>query len=40
MLPKNRLRNVRMERLKLFAGDSHPYEANITKNYIDKRLHF
>lgn len=30
MLPKNRLRKVRLERLKVFDGSSHPYEQNIT----------
>ncbi|MCK5471792.1 50S ribosomal protein L13 [Candidatus Gracilibacteria bacterium] len=27
MLPKNRLRNGRMQRLKIFTGDQHPHEA-------------
>lgn len=30
MLPKNRLRKVRLDRLKVFDGSSHPYEQNIT----------
>ncbi|KAF1812855.1 mitochondrial 54S ribosomal protein YmL23 [Eremomyces bilateralis CBS 781.70] len=29
MLPKNRLRDVRMGRLKVFEGDAHPYKKNI-----------
>ncbi|CAG8450388.1 9275_t:CDS:2 [Diversispora eburnea] len=33
MLPKNRLRDVRLERLKIFPDENHPYEANIIKNY-------
>lgn len=30
MLPKNRLRKVRMARLKIFDGSEHPYKGNIT----------
>ena len=33
MLPKNKLRERRLERLKIFADDTHPYESNITKRY-------
>jgi large subunit ribosomal protein L13 len=33
MLPKNRLRQVRMDRLKIFEGAEHPYDANIIKQY-------
>jgi large subunit ribosomal protein L13 len=33
MLPKNRLREVRMDRLKIFEGAEHPYEANIIKQH-------
>lgn len=33
MLPKNKLRQVRLERLKIFEGSEHPYEANIIKQY-------
>ncbi|KAI7897503.1 50S ribosomal protein L13 [Cokeromyces recurvatus] len=33
MLPKNRLREVRLDRLKIFEGSEHPYEANILKRY-------
>lgn len=33
MLPKNRLRDKRLDRLKIFPGDSHPYGANIAKSY-------
>ncbi|KAI9487399.1 MAG: 50S ribosomal protein L13 [Benjaminiella poitrasii] len=33
MLPKNRLRQVRLDRLKIFEGSEHPYEANIIKQY-------
>ncbi|KAI8967011.1 50S ribosomal protein L13 [Mycotypha africana] len=29
MLPKNRLRKVRLERLKIFEGNDHPYKDNI-----------
>lgn len=32
MLPTNRLRNKRMRRLKVFAGDKHPYEDKFSKN--------
>ncbi|MFH1454681.1 MAG: 50S ribosomal protein L13 [Armatimonadota bacterium] len=28
MLPKNKLRDKRMKRLKVYAGDSHPHKAN------------
>jgi len=31
MLPKNRLRQVRLGRLKAFDGDVHPYEKNIVQ---------
>ena len=30
MLPKNKLRKVRLERLKVFDGSEHPYKQNIT----------
>lgn len=33
MLPKNKLRDRRLERLKVYADDEHPYEANIFKRY-------
>jgi len=33
MLPKNRLRDVRLERLKIFPDENHPYDANIMKVY-------
>ncbi|CAG8465208.1 4203_t:CDS:10 [Ambispora gerdemannii] len=33
MLPKNRLRNVRLGRLFIFTDDQHPYEGNIIKFY-------
>ncbi|KAL0632649.1 54S ribosomal protein L23, mitochondrial [Maublancomyces gigas] len=29
MLPKNRLRDIRLERLKAFEGFGHPYKANL-----------
>lgn len=29
MLPKNRLREKRLARLKAFEGDAHPYKENI-----------
>lgn len=32
MLPDNRLRDKRMARLKVFAGDKHPYEDKLNKN--------
>lgn len=31
MLPKNRLRDDRLARLKVFEGDAHPYKANIVR---------
>lgn len=31
MLPKNRLRDDRMARLKCFEGAAHPYKSNILK---------
>lgn len=31
MLPKNRLLNKRLERLKVFEGEAHPYGSNIVK---------
>ncbi|OAL38350.1 ribosomal protein L13 [Fonsecaea nubica] len=31
MLPKNRLRDKRLARLKVFEGTNHPYKANIVK---------
>lgn len=31
MLPKNRLRDDRMARLKCFEGESHPYKRNILR---------
>ncbi|ORE02401.1 50S ribosomal protein L13 [Rhizopus microsporus var. microsporus] len=33
MLPKNRLRQVRLDRLKIFEGSEHPYAANIIKQH-------
>ncbi|KAI5204724.1 ribosomal protein L13 [Aureobasidium subglaciale] len=33
MLPKNRLRDDRMARLKMFEGVAHPYKQNIIKDY-------
>ena len=33
MLPKNRLRDTRLGRLKIFAGPEHPYGPNIAKSY-------
>ena len=29
MIPKNKLRLVRMDRLKVFDGDEHPYKDNL-----------
>lgn len=38
MLPKNRLRQVRMNRLKVYAGDTHQHQAQIDhKNNSDKK---
>jgi large subunit ribosomal protein L13 len=31
MLPKNRLRTKRLERLKAFEGDAHPYKKNLVR---------
>jgi large subunit ribosomal protein L13 len=31
MLPKNRLRQKRLARLKAFEGDAHPYEENLIR---------
>ena len=31
MLPKNRLRDDRLARLKAFEGDAHPYKGNIVR---------
>ena len=31
MLPKNRLRDDRLARLKAFEGEAHPYKDNIVK---------
>ncbi len=31
MLPKNKLRDIRMRRLKVFATGEHPYKTNFTK---------
>lgn len=31
MLPKNRLRDDRLARLKAFEGEAHPYKKNIVK---------
>lgn len=33
MLPKNRLRDVRLERLKTFEGPTHPYTKNVFKRF-------
>ena len=33
MLPKNRLRDVRLERLHIFDGEEHPYTENIIKRH-------
>lgn len=33
MLPKNKLRDRRLERLKIFAGDHNPYAQNIARRY-------
>ncbi|KXS94690.1 hypothetical protein AC578_10373 [Pseudocercospora eumusae] len=33
MLPKNRLRDERMARLKCFEGQQHPYKGNLMRSY-------
>jgi len=33
MLPKNRLRDDRMHRLKCFEGEAHPYKENIARRH-------
>ena len=33
MLPKNRLRRQRLDRLRIFADEKHPYQNNIAKWY-------
>lgn len=33
MLPKNKLRDRRLERLKIYLDDHHPHEQNILKVY-------
>lgn len=33
MLPKNRLRDVRLDRLKTYEGIAHPYKQNIMKRF-------
>lgn len=37
MLPKNRLRDKRMSRLKIFAGADHPYAANLFRDYTSNK---
>mgnify|MGYP003366435352 CR=1 FL=1 len=36
MLPKNRLRKTRLDRLKVFDGSDHPYKQNITAFAFDQ----
>ncbi|KAG4306041.1 hypothetical protein PORY_000029 [Pneumocystis oryctolagi] len=36
MLPKNRLRDRRLERLKCFEGEAHPYRRNIQRYWASK----
>ncbi|KAI8867315.1 50S ribosomal protein L13 [Ramicandelaber brevisporus] len=36
MLPKNRLRKVRMARLHIFPDEEHPYIKNLVKRYDEK----
>lgn len=33
MLPKNKLQNDRLARLRVFAAEAHPYTQNIAKSY-------
>ncbi|KAL8789214.1 MAG: hypothetical protein Q9195_006923 [Heterodermia aff. obscurata] len=37
MLPKNRLRDPTLERLKVFEGEAHPYKANLMR--VNGQLH-
>ena len=38
MLPKNRLRQVRMNRLKVYAGSNHPHQTQVNhKNNLNKK---
>ena len=37
MLPKNRLRQVRLERLKTFESTTHPYSKNIMRRFDELR---
>lgn len=37
MLPKNKLRSLRLARLKIFAGKNHPYEDKFTKSEKSKK---
>lgn len=37
MLPKNRLRKVRLDRLKTFEGEEHGYAANVLKRFDELR---
>jgi large subunit ribosomal protein L13 len=32
MLPKNKLRDLRLKRLKVYVGDKHPYEKHLNRN--------
>jgi ribosomal protein L13 len=34
MLPKNRLRKLRLDRLKVFAADETPYDINISRSFV------
>ncbi|SCW02853.1 LAFE_0F15720g1_1 [Lachancea fermentati] len=36
MLPKNKLRKQRLERLKVFDGSEHPYKSNVTA-FVDQQ---
>lgn len=36
MLPKNRLRDKRMERLFIFPDEAHPYEQNLMKDHTEE----
>lgn len=36
MLPKNRLRDKRLERLLIFPTAEHPYEANLLRDHAEE----
>lgn len=38
MLPKNKLRDRRLERLKIFDADHNPFEGNVMKRWQDGQV--